>query len=92
MIITPQVNTITSKVTPFFSSTPRALSVGIYFIFAFQDLQNSVSWGPPFALCSGLQKTHFHAKDNTFKPVNMDILFLHKSLLTFGIYHVLFPI
>ena len=26
----------------------------VYFIFAFQDLQNSVPWGPPFVLSSGL--------------------------------------
>ena len=26
----------------------------VYFIFAFQDLQNSVLWSPLLALCSGL--------------------------------------
>ena len=53
-------------------------SLFIYFIFAFQDLQNSVPWVSPFALCSGLQNTHLHVKDDLFKPPNMDILFLHK--------------
>ena len=31
-----------------------------------------------FALYSGPQNTHLNAKDDTFKPVNTDILFLHK--------------
>ena len=50
--------------TPSFSSTLGALSVGIL-IFAFQDLQNSVPWGLPFALCSGLYNTDLDAEDDT---------------------------
>ena len=50
----------------------------VHFIFSFQDLQNSFSWDPPFALYSGLENTHLQVKDNTFKAVNMDIFFLHK--------------
>ena len=42
------------------------------------SLQNSVPWDAPSALCSGLQNTHLHAKDDTFKPANTDILFLQK--------------
>ena len=41
-----RVNMITKQMTPFFSSTRRALFTGI-FIFAFLDLQNSVLWDPP---------------------------------------------
>ena len=41
-----QVSILTWQMAPFFSSTHWDLSVGI-FIFAFQDIQNSVPWGPP---------------------------------------------
>ena len=47
MTTTTAVSMITTKMTSFFSSNLRALSVGIFLIFAFEDLQNSVSWSPP---------------------------------------------
>ena len=60
----------------------------VYFIFAFQDLQNSVPRGPLFALCSGLWNTHLPAKDDTFKSVNKDILLLRKiyQLLVYNMF------
>ena len=61
-----------------FSSALRALCVG-YFIFAIQDLQNSVLWSLLLALCSGLQNTYLHSKDDNFNPVNIEILFQHKN-------------
>ena len=42
----------------------------IYFVSAFQKLKISVPWGPYFPVISGLQNTHVHMKDDTFKPVN----------------------
>ena len=33
-----------------------------YFIFPFEDRQNSVSWGPPFALCFSLKNPVLHAR------------------------------
>ena len=42
------VNMITRQMTPFFSYTPYALSIGM-----FQGLQNSIPWAPAFALRSG---------------------------------------
>ena len=50
----------------------------VCFTFGFQELQNSI---PSFALCSGLQNTHLHAKDDTFKLVNIDIFFLQQMSL-----------
>ena len=35
--------------------------------------------GHPFALCSGLLKTQLHAKDDIFKPADIDIFFLQKT-------------
>ena len=46
------------------------------------------SGNPPFALGSGLWNAHLHTKDDTFKPVNIDILFLHKIFLLFITYFV----
>ena len=46
--------------------------------------------GSPFALCSGLQNIHLHAKDDTSNPVTIAILFSPESLLPFGTQHVLF--
>ena len=40
---------ITRQMTPFFSSTLE-LSPFVYFIFAFQDFQNSVPFGRPHSL------------------------------------------
>ena len=44
---------------------------------------------PSFALCSGLQNTYLHAKDDNFKPGNINILFLHKicQLLVYNMFH-----
>ena len=77
MTITPGVNMITRYITLFFHLLFE-LYLLLYFNFAFQDVQNSVPWDSLFALCSGLQNTHLPAKDDTFKPVNIYILFLHK--------------
>ena len=62
---------ITRQMTPF-SINHFELSPLVYFIFAFLDLQNSVQNS---LLCSSLSSTHLHAKDDTFKPVSIDILF-----------------
>ena len=74
-----RVNIINRQIIPFsyllFEFYPL-----LYFTSAFQDLHNSVPWVPPFALRSGLQNAHLHAKDDTFKLVNIDILFLQKVL------------
>ena len=50
----------------------------VYSVFAFQDLQNTIPWGPYCVLCPGLKNIHSHTKVDTFKPVNADNLFLHK--------------
>ena len=63
--------------TPFFSSTPWTLTVGIFhFSISRPSKLNSMEIQFPFALCSGLKNTRWHAQDNTFKPVNIDIFFL----------------
>ena len=56
---------------PHFFHIPFELYLFLYLLFAFQDLKNSISCGPPFALCSGMLNT-FHAKVCTLKPVNID--------------------
>ena len=48
-----EITMITRQNDPIFASALRAVSVG-YFIFAFQDFQNSVLWSPLLALCFGL--------------------------------------
>ena len=37
--------------------------------------------GFPFAVRSGMKNTHLHVKEGTFKPVNIDIPLLGKTLL-----------
>ena len=78
MTIAPGVNMITKQMTPFFSLNSTTLVFElyplVYFVFDFYG-----QWGLPSALCSDLYNTHLHAKDDTFKPVNRDILFLYKS-------------
>ena len=69
-----RVNMITRQMTSFFSCIPKALSVGM-----FQGLQNSIPWAPAFGLSSGLQNTYLHVKEDTFKPVNIDIPFLCRT-------------
>ena len=79
MAITLEVNMITRQMTPLLDNLLFELYLLVYFIFAFQDLQNSISWSSNFALCSCLQNTYLHAKYDTFKPANKNILFLHKT-------------
>ena len=43
------VNMITRQMTPFFSYSPKVVSIGM-----FQGLKNSILWVPAFALSSGL--------------------------------------
>ena len=54
--------------TPFFHPLFE-LYLLVHFIFAFQDLQNSVPRGPPFGLFWSVKSTVLHAKDDNFKPV-----------------------
>ena len=77
MTITPGVNVITRQMTPFFSFTLRALTVSIFHFYISRPSEFSFMGRTPFTLCCGLQNTHLHAKDDTFKSVNIDILFLH---------------
>ena len=50
MMITLEVNMITTQMTLFFLISFLS-SVRCYILFlAFQDLKNSISWGPPFGL------------------------------------------
>ena len=84
MTITWGLNLITRQVTPLFLSFLWALSVGIlYFISAFQYLQNLVPWGPsPFSIMFwSVKLTHLHAKDDKHKH-----FFSSKNLLTFVIW------
>ena len=65
---------------PYFFHLLFELCPMVYFISAFQDLQNSVPWGPsPLCImfCS-VKVTHLYAKDDTFNPANIDIFFLQK--------------
>ena len=53
MTITPETNMITEQMAPFFYLLFEFYPL-VYFIFAFQDLQNSVPWGGPlyyFVVC-----------------------------------------
>ena len=68
---------INREITPFFSFALWALSIGI-FQFCFQNLQNSFPWVHPFLFCSGLWNKHLHAKHNTFKSININILVFRK--------------
>ena len=55
MIITPGVNILTRQTTPIFPIfSLNSICLLVYFIFVFQDLQNLIPWGSPFALCSSL--------------------------------------
>ena len=87
MAITLRVNMITRQMTDFSSYTLWAPSIDI-FHFCILRASTFNSWDPPFALCSDLQNMYLHGKNDTFKSVNIDILFLHKNLQTFGIDHV----
>ena len=77
MTITLEVNIVTRQIIPFFH-LPFEHYPLLYLLFASQDLKNSISWGPPFALCSGMKNT-FHVEDYILKSVSIDILFLHKK-------------
>ena len=74
MAITLAVNLITRQWTHF-SHLLFELYLLVFFIFAFQDLQNLVPWGPCYTLRFGLWYTHLLAKDKTLKPVNKISLF-----------------
>ena len=87
MTITLAVNMITRQMTPFFSPTLWALSVGIFhFDISFQFY--GVSY---FNYCF-VSKLHVYTKDDTFNfsdryfiyVIDIDI-FLKQNLLTFGI-------
>ena len=41
--------------------------------------KNPIQWAPAFALSFGLENTHLHVKEDTFKHVNIDIPFLCKT-------------
>ena len=66
---------ITRQMTPF-SHLLVELYLLVYFSSIFQDLKNSVPWGPPFPLCFVPWNTHLCAKDDTFKPADTDMYFL----------------
>ena len=68
---------ITRQMTPFFHILFEPYQL-VYFVFAFQGIQNSVPQGSRFALCCLLQNTRFHYKDDTLNPVNIGILFQQK--------------
>ena len=77
MIIILEVNMITRQMNPFFLISSLS-SIRCYILFlAFQDLKNSISWGPPFGLFL-VWKYTIHAENYIFKPVTIDILFLYK--------------
>ena len=63
--------------TPFFSFTLRALSVGWSRLYISRTSKFHFK-GPAFVLCSDLWNTHLLASDDILKSVNIDILFLHK--------------
>ena len=46
--------TVTNALLSLAENTNNKQNALVYFFFAFQDLQNSISWGPPFVLCCGL--------------------------------------
>ena len=87
-----EIAMITRQMTPFFHLLFELCSL-VYFIFAFQDLQNSVLWSPLLALCCGLSNIFLHAKDDTLKPLIIDILFYIKHAnflyLTFSISYLI---
>ena len=65
---------ITRQMTPFLSALLIfELYPLVYFIFKFRYIHNLVSW-----ISLGLKNTHLHAKDDTFKALNIDTLFAHK--------------
>ena len=78
MTIAMGVNIITRQMNQF-SQLLFKLCLLIYFISVFQVLQNSSPKDPFSALCSGLYNKDLHVKDDTFKPVNIDTLFLRTS-------------
>ena len=75
---------IIRQMFPFFSSTLWALFIDNLF----QDNQNSISWGSPFALSQihiYMSKIHFQTSQRRY-PYSMS------NLLTFSIQHALFLI
>ena len=92
MTITPEVNMITKQITPFFH-LPIKLYSFVYFIFAFQDLQNLVSWSPSFAFVLAC-KTHIYMSKMTLSSLLTNaISFFYITFSNFShITDVLFPI
>ena len=87
IIVTREVNMITRKMTPFFSIyslSPICLCISF---LHFKTFKIQFHWVPsPFCVMFWSVKfTHLHAKDNTFKPVNIYIFFSTKKMLTFVI-------
>ena len=68
MTITLGVNMITRQIMPCFNLLFE-LYVLVCFILAFQDLQNSISCGPPLCIMFWSVQYTFICKDDTFKPV-----------------------
>ena len=77
---------VTKQMTPFFSSTFRSIgtfsSVGIFHFCNLRPSKFSFMGSPSCIMFWSVKYTQLHAKDETSKPINMDIIFLHK---TFGI-------
>ena len=68
MTITQELNTITGQMTPFFH-----LLFELYpLVYLRRSKFSSMESLSPFPLCSGLQNTYLHAKDDIFKSVNID--------------------
>ena len=75
MTITLGVNMITRQMTPLFSPTLWVLSVRIFHFWISRPSKfNSTC----IIFRSVKHLKHLHAKDDTFKPVNTDTLFLQK--------------
>ena len=62
--------------TPFLSSTyPLDVCLLVYFSFTFQDLPNSILWGPHYIsimMFLSVEYIYLHVKDDNFKSVNID--------------------
>ena len=79
--ITREVNMITRQMTPFFLSTLWALSVCVFhFCISRSSKFSSMGSLPLLYYVLVCKITHLHAKDDTFKPVNIYIFFLKKIL------------
>ena len=82
MTITWRVKLITRQITPFFQLLIEVYPL-VYFISIFQDLQNSISWGPLYyvphcIMFWSVKFAHLHAKDDAYKATNIDNFMLQK--------------